>query len=58
MSFRVKHAGFIVAGMALPADISALLTLPAAALAHEHYRYPGWAPDYLERIAAFRAGKS
>jgi enoyl-CoA hydratase len=33
------------------------MPLPAA-LAHEHYRYPGWAPDYLERIAAFRSGKS
>jgi enoyl-CoA hydratase len=26
----------------------------AAALAHEHSRYPGNAPDYLERIARFR----
>ncbi len=25
----------------------------AQALAHEHYRYPGLAPDYRERIAAF-----
>jgi enoyl-CoA hydratase len=24
------------------------------ALAHEHFRYPGWAPDYRERIAAFQ----
>ena len=28
----------------------------AAALAHEHLRYPGSAPDHLERIAAFRRG--
>lgn len=26
----------------------------ADALAHEHYRYPGNAPDYLERIGRFR----
>jgi enoyl-CoA hydratase/carnithine racemase len=26
----------------------------AEGLAHEQYRYPGWAPDYRERIAAFR----
>jgi enoyl-CoA hydratase/carnithine racemase len=26
----------------------------AEGLAHEHYRYPGWAPDYRERIAAFQ----
>lgn len=26
----------------------------AAALAHEHYRYPGRAPDHQERMAAFR----
>jgi enoyl-CoA hydratase/carnithine racemase len=25
----------------------------AAGLAHEHYRYPGLAPDYAERIASF-----
>jgi hypothetical protein len=25
----------------------------AQALAHEHFRYPGWAPDHGERIAAF-----
>jgi enoyl-CoA hydratase len=25
----------------------------AAGLAHEHYRYPGFAPDYQERIARF-----
>ena len=25
----------------------------AQGLAHEHYRYPGLAPDHLERIAAF-----
>ena len=25
----------------------------AAGLAHEHYRYPGFAPDYQERIASF-----
>jgi len=25
----------------------------AAGLAHEHYRYPGYAPDYQERIARF-----
>jgi enoyl-CoA hydratase len=27
-------------------------------LAHEQYRYPGWAPDYRERIAAFRRGRA
>jgi enoyl-CoA hydratase len=26
-------------------------------LAHENYRYPGLAPDYLERIAAFRRNR-
>lgn len=26
----------------------------AQALAHEHYRYPGYAPDWQERIARFR----
>jgi enoyl-CoA hydratase len=30
----------------------------AEGLAHEHYRYPGWAPDYRERIAAFRRGRA
>jgi hypothetical protein len=25
----------------------------AEGLAHEHYRYPGFAPDYQERIAHF-----
>jgi len=30
----------------------------AAGLAHEQSRYPGWAPDYRERIAAFTRGKS
>ena len=25
----------------------------AAALAHEQYTYPGYAPDYAERVAAF-----
>ena len=30
----------------------------AAALAHEHYHYPGWAPDYRERIATFRVNKT
>jgi enoyl-CoA hydratase len=29
----------------------------AEGLAHEHYRYPGWAPDYRDRIAAFRRGR-
>jgi enoyl-CoA hydratase len=28
------------------------------ALAHEQCRYPGWAPDHRERIAAFRRGRS
>jgi enoyl-CoA hydratase len=27
---------------------------PAEGLAHEHYRYPGSAPDHQQRIAAFR----
>ena len=27
-----------------------------AGLAHEHYFYPGLAPDYRERIAKFRRG--
>lgn len=26
----------------------------AEGLAHEHYRYPGCAPDHQQRIAAFR----
>ncbi len=26
----------------------------AQGLAHEHYRHPGFAPDYQERIARFR----
>lgn len=30
----------------------------AEGLAHEHYRYPGWAPDYRERIAAFRRSRT
>ena len=25
----------------------------AEALAHEHYHYPGFAPDYQERVAKF-----
>ncbi|HMK85844.1 MAG TPA: enoyl-CoA hydratase/isomerase family protein [Steroidobacteraceae bacterium] len=29
----------------------------AQGLAHEHYRYPGWAPDHRERMAAFRRGR-
>jgi enoyl-CoA hydratase/carnithine racemase len=29
----------------------------AEGLAHEHYRYPGVAPDHRERIAAFRRSK-
>ena len=28
----------------------------AEGLAHEHYRYPGFAPDHQQRIAAFRRG--
>lgn len=28
----------------------------AEGLAHEHYRYPGYAPDHRERIAGFRKG--
>ena len=30
----------------------------AEALAHEHFRYPGWAPDHEQRIAAFTASKA
>jgi enoyl-CoA hydratase len=30
----------------------------AECLAHEHFRYPGWAPDYRERIAAFRRSRT
>lgn len=30
----------------------------AEGLAHEQYRYPGWAPDYRERIAAFRRSRT
>jgi enoyl-CoA hydratase len=30
----------------------------AQGLAHEQYHYPGWAPDYRERIAAFRRDRA
>jgi enoyl-CoA hydratase len=30
----------------------------AEALAHEQHHYPGWAPDYRERIAAFRRSRA
>jgi enoyl-CoA hydratase/carnithine racemase len=30
----------------------------AQGLAHEQYRYPGWAPDHAERVAAFRRRSS
>jgi enoyl-CoA hydratase len=30
----------------------------AEGLAHEQYRYPGWASDYRERIAAFRRSRT
>ncbi len=30
----------------------------AQGLAHEQYRYPGWAPDHAERVAAFTRARS
>src|SRR5579859_4964381 len=30
----------------------------AEGLAHEQFRYPGWAPDHRERMAAFKRGKA
>lgn len=44
-NFAVKRLAIETEGMSL-----------AEALAHEHFRYPGSAPDHQERIASFRRG--
>jgi enoyl-CoA hydratase len=43
------HTNFAVKRLMIETDGMSL----AQALAHEHFRYPGWAPDHAERIAAF-----
>ena len=44
------HTNFAIKRRMIETDGMSL----ADALAHEHYRYPGNAPDHLERIARFR----
>lgn len=46
------HTNFAIKRLMIETDGMSL----ADALAHEHFRYPGNAPDYLERIARFRRG--
>lgn len=43
------HSNFATKRMMIETDG---MSLPQG-LAHEHFRYPGWAPDHEERIAAF-----
>jgi enoyl-CoA hydratase/carnithine racemase len=47
------HTNFAAKRMMIETDGMAL----AEALAHEHFRYPGWAPDHEQRMAAFTASK-
>jgi enoyl-CoA hydratase len=47
------HTNFAVKRLMIEADGMSL----AQALAHEHFRYPGWAPDHAQRIAAFTSSK-
>lgn len=46
------HTNFATKRLMLETDGMSL----ADGLAHEHYRYPGLAPDHLDRIAAFKKG--
>jgi enoyl-CoA hydratase len=43
------HTNFAVKRLMQETDGMSL----AEGLAHEHYRYPGYAPDYQERVARF-----
>ena len=47
------HTNFAVKRLMIETDGMSL----AQALAHEHFRYPGWAPDHAQRIAAFTSSK-
>ena len=48
------HTNFAVKRLMIETDGMSL----AEGLAHEHFRYPGWAPDHEQRIAAFTAAKA
>ena len=47
------HTNFAVKRLMIETDGMSL----AEGLAHEHFRYPGWAPDHEQRIAAFTSSK-